>query len=422
MHTSLLKDTFFNLCGSIVPALVAIPALGYAARELNTALFGMTMLILAVVGYASIFDAGLGKAVVRHISIYRDKKSNHGKILGTGLIFVLISGGGACLIVFSSARVLALSVFNVEQSYLSACVQGIQIGAFCIPSFLAGLVLQSYLEGVQEFRSFNVYRAMSGILSYLFPVIALALFGTFQMYIVGLLAARMTSLFLIISIVSHRLPISQWRFSFRIMKELFRFGSWLTVTNIISPFMVYMDRFIIAKLTGPQSVAFYTAPGELVNRMSILPVSISRAVFPRLAATQFAFFTAKSTQKTAYLFMLLFITPIVLFGFIFSPILITAWLGESYANAPVDIFRILLIGFLFNSIALIPYSNLQANGLSSLTAKIHLVEVLPYFAILVAAVKFYDIVGASVIWSIRMFFDMLIMLYFDTRKSSMVNR
>lgn len=421
MQTSLLKDTFFNLLGAILPALVAIPALGYTARELNPALFGIAMLILAVVGYAGIFDAGLGKAVVRHISIYKNKKSNHGKIIGTGLGFVLLSGGFACATVYSSARALALSVFNVEQSFLSPCVQGIQIAAFCIPPFLAALVLQSYLEGIQEFRSFNIYRAVAGTISYLFPVIALAVSGKLQMFIVGLLAARVTSLFLIAIIVSHRCSISQWQFSFRIMKELFRFGSWLTITNIISPFMVYMDRFIIAKLTGLQSVAFYTAPGELVNRMSILPVSISRAVFPRLAAAQSSTFAAKSTKKTAYLYMLLLISPIVLCGLIFAPILITVWLGESYANEPVDIFRILLIGFLFNSIALIPYSNLQANGLSKLTAKIHLVEVFPYFVVLFAAVKYYDIVGASVMWSMRMFFDMSIMLYFDRRKSLVAN-
>lgn len=48
--------------------------------------------------------------------------------------------------------------------------------------------------------------------------------------------------------------------------------------------MVYMDKFVMSSVLGAKSVAFYAAPAELVNRMTIFPVAISRAVFPRLSA------------------------------------------------------------------------------------------------------------------------------------------
>ncbi|WP_416194211.1 oligosaccharide flippase family protein [Pseudomonas aeruginosa] len=98
MGLSLLKNSFSNLIGSALPAVVALPALGYMARELETALFGAAMLIWALVGYASIFDAGLGKSVVRQITISSAEPEKRGPILGSSLLFVLLSGGaGGCI-------------------------------------------------------------------------------------------------------------------------------------------------------------------------------------------------------------------------------------------------------------------------------------------------------------------------------------
>lgn len=149
---------------------------------------------------------------------------------------------------------------------------------------LASLVLQGYLEGVEDFYSFNKYRALSGTLTYLLPVAFLLFEKTFSSLIYGLLFARAGSCFLIALIVSRRCSVWTWRWDVKVFKTLISFGGWLTITNIISPVMVYMDKFLIARITGAGELAYYAAPSELINRMSILPVAITRAVFPRLSA------------------------------------------------------------------------------------------------------------------------------------------
>lgn len=68
---SLFKNTLWNISGYIVPSLIAIPSLGILARTLGTTQFGIFTLSLAIVGYASIFDAGLTRAIVREISVNR---------------------------------------------------------------------------------------------------------------------------------------------------------------------------------------------------------------------------------------------------------------------------------------------------------------------------------------------------------------
>ncbi|HBO5322831.1 TPA: oligosaccharide flippase family protein [Pseudomonas aeruginosa] len=173
---SLLKNSFTNLLGAAIPALVAMPALGYMARELDAVLFGAAMLIWALVGYAGIFDVGLGKSVVRQIAM-SSSKAEKGAIIGSSLLFVFVSGWVACLLVYFFSDYLVLGVFGISASNAEDVLSGVRLSAFCIPLFLMALILQSYLEGVEEFSVFNVYRTISGALSYLAPVLFLYLGG-----------------------------------------------------------------------------------------------------------------------------------------------------------------------------------------------------------------------------------------------------
>lgn len=76
---SLIKNSSWNIVGYAIPAIFAIPALGFIARSLGTELFGVFTLALAIVGYASIFDAGLTRAVTREIALCTNGEENKKK-------------------------------------------------------------------------------------------------------------------------------------------------------------------------------------------------------------------------------------------------------------------------------------------------------------------------------------------------------
>ena len=61
---SILRNTAWNFAGYILPTIITIPALGYLSRVLGFELFGIFTLSLALFGYASIFDAEIGRAHV----------------------------------------------------------------------------------------------------------------------------------------------------------------------------------------------------------------------------------------------------------------------------------------------------------------------------------------------------------------------
>lgn len=413
LRSSLLRNSILNIFGVILPAITAIPALGYMARELSLSMFGLMMLIWALVGYAGIFDAGIAKAVVREISSSKnmDDKS---VIMGTAVGIVACTGIFAAVLVYFLSGYIA-SFINISIDEFELAVKSIKIAALCIPLFLISLVLQAYLEGIEDFVVFNLYRSFSGVVLYAAPALGLLVYGGFLYVVIGLLCARLASLVLCIYIVNQRINLTRWSFKRVVLIRLFRFGSWLTVTNVISPFMVYMDRFVISSILGPKAVAVYSAPAELVSRMSILPVAIGRAIFPRLSALYGGNKSAAKELSQAYLYSIVLTLPIAVFVILFSPYIIELWLGDNFSSQADVILRILVVGFFFNSIALIPYNDLQSKGKSYLTAKIHIFEVIPYLISLVLSIHLFGILGAACVWTLRMGVDMLLMEYNSRR-------
>ena len=112
------------------------------------------------------------------------------------------------------------------------------------------------------------------------------------------------------------------RRSFRIRRAslgpLLRFGSWMTVSNVVGLLMVTFDRFIIGAMISLSAVAYYAIPYEVVTRLSLLPVAIVGVLFP-------AFSTAHATDSgrvarlfasgTRYIFILLFPFTLILVAF-----------------------------------------------------------------------------------------------------------
>ncbi|WP_419776316.1 oligosaccharide flippase family protein, partial [Lactobacillus helveticus] len=55
------------------------------------------------------------------------------------------------------------------------------------------------------------------------------------------------------------------------IKPLLRMGSWMTVSNIVGPVMVYSDRFLIGALVSMTAVSYYVTPYEVVTKLLIVP-------------------------------------------------------------------------------------------------------------------------------------------------------
>ena len=62
---TLARNTIFNLIGQIAPMLVAIFTIPVLIRVLGTDRFGVLTLAWLLVGYFSLFDLGIGRALTQ---------------------------------------------------------------------------------------------------------------------------------------------------------------------------------------------------------------------------------------------------------------------------------------------------------------------------------------------------------------------
>ncbi|MGL5030536.1 MAG: flippase [Aeromonas sp.] len=412
---SLVKNSIWNLSGYIMPTLISIPALGYLARELGVERFGFLTLAMAIVGYASIFDAGLTRAVIREIAIQRDNEIEKNKVIATSACSVFIFGviGTSLMYIFSSNIIYLL---NIEKNLFNEVDKSLSILALSIPFFLLNQIWLAILEGEERFANINIQKSISGSLIAGLP--ALLVFLCHESLLIsaicGLVLSRILTMLLSFALNKTQIINAGFYFNKATFARLFRFGGWITVSNIISPIMSYFDRFIVSNVAGAGVVAYYTAPSEVVSRLGVIPFALSRAIFPKFSANIGAIEKNKH-KRLGYILLVVCCLPIVCFLIYMAKPLLVLWMGADYAGVPVDVLQILLIGFFFNSLAQIPFASIQGAGASRITAFLHMVELLPYLMTLYFLVHKYSLIGAAIAWSLRVLIDFILLVYFDMR-------
>lgn len=403
---NLIKNSFWNALGFAIPIVVAIPAMGYLARSLGIERFGIFTICYAIVGYASILDLGLSRAVIRAVAIDAHSKVRIESIMGTATTFVfLISLPASAAIYFSAEWLTAL--LAISKGLRAEATIALQWLSFAIPPLMLSSVWFSYLEGSQDFFKLNKLKILSGLLISLTPLLTVAYYGTLVSAITGIVIARLISM-----IIAYRYSLpgvnksTLYIFNAEELRNLIVFGGWVTVSNIISPIMVYFDRLFLSSLTGAKTVAFYSAPAEAVSKLLLIPSSIIRVLFPKLSAQQ-----KNAENEVKLTFHLLAGTAVGVAGVVgyFAEDIMFLWLGKDYLGVPVTVLKILLIGFVFNSIAQLPYAKIQASGSAKTTAIIHAVEILPYLALLYYMIINFSLIGAACAWSTRTIIDYIVL-------------
>jgi O-antigen/teichoic acid export membrane protein len=400
---TVIKNSYWNILAIVVSSIVAIPALGLLARILGVELFGVFTLMFSFIGYASVFDMGISRALVRCISINRNSASDIKEYLfiASAFVFVISLFIGVLIYLF---RLEIVGIFNVTDAVRIDVTNSLFYVSFSVPFLLLNIVWQSYLEGLERFKELSLLKVLANILLSVIPFVFVFYYRTIDMAVAGLVLARILSFFIFFG-YAYRSLFNEAEYkvlNFDKLNELFKFGGWLTVSNLISPLMVYFDRFVLTSTVGATSVALYTAPAEILSKMQMIPSAISKAIFPKLSSNM-----DREVVKYSFILMGIVALGLAIPLFIFSSWVLEVWLGQGYEGASLTL-RILLVGFIFNALAQIPYTCIQARGYSNITARVHLAEVFPYFVILYFLVSSYSYLGAAVAWTARVIIDCLI--------------
>lgn len=418
---SIAKSTILNLLGHAAPLFAALFAIPLLVTNLSPERLGFLSLAWVIVGYFSLFDLGLGRALTRLIAerLGTTREIELPPLTRMSLLILFALGVIAAFLLFCLSYWLCTSVLKLPTDIRDESARALQILVLCLPFVTLTSALRGVLEATHRFDWVNALRIPLGVLTFMIPVWV----TTYTKDLCVLCGAL--ALLRFFTCLSHWIVCSrlypQWigwgLLKKNGLKQLLNDGMWINISNIVGPAMVYLDRFVIGTLTSVAAVAFYTAPYELVTRLSLIPGALTGVLFPVFASSH-SDDILRSTRiyNKALLILFIAMTPLCMITAWFAPFWLDTWLGQEYAREGVNVARILAIGVLFNSLAYLPFTWLQATGRANLTARMHLIELPVYILALSLLVPVYGITGAAVSWTGRCIFDAALMFLFAHRQ------
>jgi len=418
----LARNTILNLVGQALPLLVAVVSVPVAIRGLGVDAFGVLSLAWMTLGYVSVFDLGLGAATTKFVAEARGRGDDASvpAIVWTASVSQLAMGvaGGVLLTVLTPW--LVGSVLRIPEALARDAQITFYLMAACSPVVLMTATFRGLLEAEQRFDLVNLVKVPASTLNYLWPAATLLL-GLNLPQVVGLLViTRLGALLAYASLGRRwlRRGTSPIRPGAELFRQLVSYGGWVTVSTVISPVLVYLDRFLIGSLVGVAAVGYYTAPYEMAVRITIVSTSLVMTLFPvfSMASASPVTEALRLLYRRSLRYVYLVVGAVAVICVAFGDALMSLWLGESIARASGVVFQVLVVGVLANSLGRVSYSLLQGLGHPDLTAKLHLVELGVYIPVAWLLVSTFGLVGGAVAWTVRVTADALVLDVLSRRR------
>ncbi len=410
----LARNTGWNLLGqmlSLPMALVAIPLL---IAALGTERFGILMMAWLAIGYFGLFDLGLGQALSK-LMVERLGSAREQELPGvvwTALALMAALGLLASLLLAALATPLVTQVLSVPPQLHGEAIASFRWIAVGLPFVTVASGLTGMLAARQRFDLLGATRLLTAAVTYLGPL-AILPFSISLSAVTGVLVLGRVSACVIHLLLCLRIePALRRRPAYRqaLVRQLLRFGGWVTVSGVLGPIMVTADRFFVGAWVSMAAVAYYATPYEVITKLGMIPGALSGVLFVAFAAPQSQDAAAARLlfdRGIKGLFLILF--PLVVVVVAAAQPALALWLGPDFARHSYRVLQWLAVGVFVNSLAQIPFVLLQGRGRPDIPARLHLVELPLYLVAAFVLIAHWGLEGAAMAWTARVALDALLL-------------
>lgn len=407
------RNTLFNFAGEAAPLVAALIAIPILLDGIGVDRFGLLGIAWMVIGYASLFDFGLGRALTKIVSerIGAGEADDLPGIISASIAMMLGLGVvGALIIGFASPWLVSL--VNMPADLRGEALTAFRVLAFSLPVVIVSVGLRGLLEALHRFDLSNAVRIPAGVFAFAGPLLVLPFTSSLIAVVAVLTVGRLVTCVAYITLCFNAFPGLRHSLQprWQAVSRLLTFGSWMTVSNVVSPLMTVFDRFLIGALLSTEAVAYYTTSYDLISKMLVVSGALAGVLFPTFAG-QIAQDRGRVTRlfgrSVTYIFLVLF--PVTLVSVALAHEGLTLWVGPEIASHSAPVLQILAVAILINGLALVPFTLIQAAGRPDVTAKLHLAELPFYVVAILLLTRRYGIVGAAIASAGRMTLDALLL-------------
>jgi O-antigen/teichoic acid export membrane protein len=421
-----ISNILWNFTGLAIPLLVAVFTVPVTIEIIGLERFGILALAWGLIGYAGVFDLGIGRATTQLISQMRGQSAytNIPLVVSTAAFLTFKTG----IIGFA---VLALSGLAGIQNFInhSDGLEGelkvsVLILALAIPVQAISATYRGVNEAFENFRGISLLRMALGALNFLGPYLVSHYTVSLPWLVSTLLVSRLFAL-IVFRCLAMQCVLKNTCIQFletnkedekHIKKRLFTFGGWFTISSVISPLLVQADRFVIACVISAAAVSAYTIPYEVVVQSLIIVGSVTSVAFPSLTKLIHEQPDAWKSVFNRWLKIIGLIMFVVTSGLgLLLPTILPIWIGAKLPGESILVGQILCIGVFANSFASLYYAAIHSIGYPAHTAKLHCIELPLYGILLYVCSKKFGLYGVAGAWTIRMLLDAVCMKFIFSR-------
>lgn len=416
LRRSHFQDIALNISGIVLPMGAGFLVIPDLIESLGPEKFGLLSICWMLVGYFGVLDLGLGRGLTQYLAKQAGlgmQEKDRAFVARRIRRWMILAGLAWMLLLLVATPFLISFHLPIAVATKQEAILGWILLALSVPLLMWATCSIGALEAYSRFRAVNFVRVPMGCAVFLVPWFISHFTQHLAGVVAGLWAVRLIAAIVLAKVSQNYFDGEDVSKTAPNPREVLKFGGWLTVTNIVGPMLAYFDRFAIGASISMAAVTYYTVPFDVLSRLPALPVAMMNVFFPMLARLHLhdeAVGNSILTTVRASIRMLFAAwVPLMLLCVLFGEKVLIWWVGVDIAVESAGVWRWLAIGVLVNGFAHVPYALLQSAGRTDITAKLHMLELLPYFIFLWWALANHGITGAAMAWTLRVIVDTLLL-------------
>src|SRR5262249_50677272 len=235
--------------GQLLPMAVGVLAVPRLVRGLGVPRFGILSLAWIVIGYFSLFDLGIGRALTKLVAdkLGTNEQASIPPLVWTSLLLMLLLGAAGSLVAAAFSPWLIHRGLKVPPELQLETLHSFYWLAASIPLVTITSGLRGVLEAQQRFRILTLIRIPMSVFSFVGPLLALPFSHSLVPVTLTLIAGRLVGCFAHLFACLHAVPsLRHFSLEASVIRPVTSFGGWITLTNLVAPMMVYVDRFLVS--------------------------------------------------------------------------------------------------------------------------------------------------------------------------------
>ena len=402
----------YNVSGALLPLATSLGTVPFYIHQIGLARYGVVTISWVLLGYFGFLDFGLSRASANALAkLGNSSPRERSPVLVTAFCCNLGLGLVGGVILYLVGHLVLLHLVKVPGSLMGETSAAYPWMAAMLPLGMLSGVATGALESRERFLLSNMLSSFGTMSGQLLPLICAYVIGpSLDVVIPATLLARLLAVAVsYLVVIRSEWPISLFDVDLVWMRKLFGYGSWVSVSSILNPLLDTSNQLIVGAMLGAAAVANYSIPMTLAVRSQVFATALARTLFPRNSRVSQAEAdenTRNATTSLAYGFGMVCAPAIFLSG----PFL-RLWVGPRFALPSEAVAQIVMFGAWSNGVAFIPYGFIQARGRPQVTAKVGLVEIVPYLLVLWLFISTMGLPGAAWAWTIRVTLNCAVLIY-----------